>query len=116
MGGIIRGEKGLPITIGGTLDHVYILAKLPASISMSDMMQHMKGGSSKWMNEQPWRESMFAWQRGYAAFSVSQSMVDRVISYINTQEEHHRKTGFKEELIELLQKHGVEYDERYLFN
>jgi len=79
-------------------------------------MQKVKGNSSRWFGEQSFNRDKFSWQRGYAAFSVSQSMVETVARYIQKQEEHHTKTSFKEELIEILNKHGVEYDERYLFD
>ncbi len=116
IGGIIRGERGVPISIGGTTDHVHILCKLSPSISFSNLMQKVKGNSSKWLGEQTWYRGAFSWQRGYAAFSVSQSSAEKVAAYIGRQEEHHRKMSFREELIEILKKHGVEYEERYLFD
>ena len=79
-------------------------------------MQKVMGNSSKWLGEQGWHRVAFSWQRGYAAFSVSQSMAEKVGSYISRQEEHHRKVTFEEELVELLEKQGVTYDQRYLFD
>lgn len=114
MGGLIRGEGGASIRIGGVSDHIHLLTKLPASKSLSDMLQRIKGNSSRWVNEQPRFRAQFAWQRGYAAFSVSQSVVEKVAVYIERQQERHRKLSFRDELISLLEKHGVEYDERYL--
>ena len=75
MGGIIRGEKGTLLTIGGTADHAHLLAKFRPSISVSKMVQHIKGSSSKWVNDDSRTPQRFAWQRGYGAFSVSQSAV-----------------------------------------
>jgi REP element-mobilizing transposase RayT len=113
IGGIIRGEKGAPIAIGGTKDHIHILAEFPASISVSDMLRRIKGNSSKWIKD---KGRPFAWQRGYAAFSVSQSLADRVKTYIQGQEEHHQKNSFQDELISLLKMHGIEYDEKYIWS
>lgn len=116
IGGIIKGEGGIPLRIGGTADHVPILLKSKAAVSFPNLIQKVKGNSSKWLGEQVWQRVAFSWQRGYAAFSVSQSMAEKVGSYISRQEEHHRKVTFEEELVELLEKHGVTYDQRYLFD
>ena len=113
IGGIIRGENGVPIAIGGTKDHIHILAKFPASVSVSDMLRRIKGNSSKWMKG---KGRPFAWQRGYAAFSVSQSLSGKVKTYIQGQEEHHLKNSFQDELLSLLRMHGVEYDEKYIWS
>lgn len=76
----------------------------------------MKSNSSKWIHENFSRLRSFAWQEGYGGFSVSKSDELRIIRYINNQEQHHQKRTFKQELVALLQKHGIEYDERYLWN
>jgi len=83
--------------------------------SLSDLMQDVKGDSSKWINERGFVKGKFSWQEGYGAFSYSRSHVGKVIDYIRNQEEHHRKKTFIEEYTELLDKFGVEYDERYIF-
>jgi len=75
----------------------------------------IKGGSSKWTHEKRPKYKKFAWQEGYGAFSVSVSQMKRTISYIHAQKEHHRKKTFQEEFLELLDKHGIEYDPRYVF-
>ena len=80
-----------------------------------ESVQLIKGGSSKWVHDTFREHRKFAWQDGYGAFSVSASQVDRTISYINSQKQHHRKRTFEEEFIEFLDKHGVAYDRRYLF-
>ncbi len=116
IGGIIRGEGGALLSIGGTSDHVHLLLKIPASAAVSDVLRKLKSNASKWMNEQQWCSASFSWQRGYAAFSVSRSMVSIVSGYIENQEAHHQSSSFKEELIALLEKHGVEYEERYVFD
>ncbi len=116
FGGIIRAEKGKLIKIGGTANHVHLLAKLPPTIGISEMMRRLKGNSSKWINEKKFNQIRFAWQRGYAAFTVSESVWMEVSRYIENQEEHHKNMTFKEELILLLKKHHVEYDEKYLWD
>lgn len=116
IGGIIRGEKGKMLTIGGTSDHVHILAAFPQSATVSNMLQHIKGNSSKWLNEKRFIPCRFGWQVGYGAFTVSESMVDTVSRYIENQATHHKKMTFQQEFIMLLEKHKIEYDERSLWD
>jgi putative transposase len=114
MGGIIRDEKGTLLIAGGMPDHVHLLAKLPPTIAVSDMLRLIKANSSKWAGE---RDDVHysEWQAGYAAFSVSESQVDRVRDYIRSQIAHHRITPFKAEYLELLRRHQIEFDEHYVF-
>jgi REP element-mobilizing transposase RayT len=114
MGGIIRGERGTLLEIGGVPDHLHLLAKLKSDISVAEMVRLVKSNSSKWVNESIDPTGRFEWQTGYGAFSVSESQAKKVQKYIQTQESHHAKVSFKDELITLLKKHGIEYDERYL--
>jgi putative transposase len=114
MGGIIGNLRGRPLLINGPKDHVHLLFVLPASLALSDLMEKVKANSSKWVNERWPRRSQFGWQEGYTAFSVSQSNLEKVRRYITEQEEHHRKLAFREEVLTLLKKHGIEYDPRYL--
>jgi putative transposase len=114
IGGIIRGEGGILLEVGGMPDHVHLLAKFKTDIALSLMVQKIKGKSSKWLNDQSAPTELFKWQEGYGAFSVSESLVKKVRNYIRTQEEHHKRVSFKEELIALLERHRIPYDERYL--
>jgi putative transposase len=114
MGGIIRGERGTLLEIGGVPDHVHLLAKLKSDISIAEMVRLIKSNSSKWVNESIGLTERFEWQTGYGAFSVSESQAKKVRKYIQDQESHHAKVSFRDELITLLKKHGIEYDERYL--
>ncbi|MCA8914194.1 MAG: IS200/IS605 family transposase [Planctomycetes bacterium] len=116
VGGIIREVKGEMLAIGGVDDHVHILCRLGTAVSLADALRQIKGSSSKWANEELKPGNKFAWQTGYAAFSVSQSKTPNVGRYIAEQEEHHRNVGFKEELIDFLKRHGTDYDERYLWD
>jgi REP element-mobilizing transposase RayT len=115
MGGIIRGQEGICLEIGGVADHVHILAKIKPAISLSDFLREVKASASKWMNEKSARLRRFAWQDGYGAFSVSESQVEKVRRYIQTQERHHRKLDYKEEFRQLLRKHKIEFEEKHLW-
>jgi REP element-mobilizing transposase RayT len=115
IGGIIKDLRGTPIAIGGVEDHLHILCRLKTDVSLADVLRQIKGSSSRWINEQRLVPLKFAWQEGYAAFSVSQSKTDNVERYIAEQETHHKEVTFKDELIEFLELHGIEYDARYLW-
>lgn len=116
LGGLTRELKGKALAINGMEEHVHLLVSLPPSISLSDALRFLKSNSCKWAHEK-WRErSIFAWQLGYGAFSVSKSNVSEVTNYIRNQEEHHRKISYEEEFLVLLRKHGIEYDERYVWD
>jgi len=116
IGGIVRSEKGKLIEIGGTSDHVHILARFSPTISVSDILKMIKGSSSRWVNKSGVWPNKFAWQKGYGAFSVSESGCQAVVNDIRNQEKHHRKMGFKEAFKLLLDKHRIEYDEEYLWD
>jgi REP element-mobilizing transposase RayT len=115
LGGIARQNKMKAIEIGGVADHVHILISLPSTMAVAKAMQLIKGGSSKWIHETFPDQREFAWQDEYGAFSVSVSQLDKIIAYIQGQEEHHRRVTFQEEFRSLLEKHRIEYDERYLW-
>lgn len=112
LGGTIRGLEGVPLKIGGVADHVHALVGLKTTHCISDFVRELKKASSVWAAENHARE--FAWQEGYSIFTVSASMLDTVSRYIERQEEHHRKMTFAEELKLFLEKHGVNYDPKYL--
>jgi putative transposase len=116
MAGIINGEGGTLLAIDGYTDHIHCVIKLKPNQCLSKIMQKLKGNSSKWANENKKIEGRFSWQSGYAAYSVSQSQLPLVINYIKKQEKHHRKLSFTAEYINLLKKHGVEFNECYLWN
>lgn len=113
LGGIVRAEQGTLYAIGGIEDHVHLLIRWRADAAISDLMRTLKSRSTKWVKNELGCEA-FAWQEGYAAFSVSKSQEDVVRAYIAKQAEHHREVGFREELVRLLDAHGVEYDARWI--
>lgn len=113
--GIIKKNGHKPLIINGMPDHIHILFGLRPNQSLSELMQDIKGDSSKWINEKGYLKKKFSWQEGYGAFSYTKSILPTIINYIKNQEEHHRKKGFMEEYKEFLKEFEVEYDERYLF-
>ena len=116
MGGIIAQLRGKPILIGGPKDHVHLLFVLPCSLSVADLMEKVKANSSKWVKNRWRNRSHFAWQTGYTAFSVSQSNLESVKRYIASQETHHRRITFQEEVLAFLKKHEIPYDPRFVFD
>jgi putative transposase len=112
LGGIGRNHGMVVLAAGGANNHVHVLFQLPADLPVAKAILLLKSNSSKWMNEQGKR---FAWQVGYAAFSVSFSNLPAVVRYIQNQEAHHRKISFEQEYLALLRKHRVEFDPKYVF-
>jgi putative transposase len=113
LGGVIRTLDGVPEAVGGVSDHVHLLVGLKATHTLADVLRETKSVSSAWVHEEVGISS-FAWQEGYGAFTVSTSQLERVRAYIQEQEDHHRTGTFREEYSALLQRSGVEFDERYL--
>jgi putative transposase len=115
LGGIVRELKGTALNINGAADHVHALVRLPAALAVAKTVEILKANSSRWIHQYRVLHRRFSWQSGYAAFSVSESNAAELSRYISYQVEHHRKRTFQEELIALLKKSGMEYDERYLW-
>lgn len=114
--GIVQNNKHKLICINGMPDHIHILIGVRPHQSISDLMQDVKGGSSKWINEKKFLKGKFEWQQGYGAFSYSKSHVKDVIHYIQNQEQHHQKKTFLEEYVDFLKKFEVDYEESFIFN
>lgn len=106
--GILKQWDSPALVIGGVADHVHVLFSLSRNHSLAKIVEEIKKGSSKWLKGRGPSYSDFEWQKGYGAFSVSVSNVEQVNKYIENQEEHHRVRSFKEELLALLQRHGME--------
>lgn len=115
MGGIARDHKMKALTIGGTENHVHLLISLPSTLSIAKAIQLIKGGSSTWVSATFAEHRDFEWQEGYGAFSVSISHIDQTIAYIKNQKEHHKTRTFQEEYLVFLKKHGIQYDEQYVW-
>jgi len=115
IGGVARKHKLNALQVGGFDDHIHALVMAPPILSPSQIAQYLKGDSSKWIHETFPELRDFAWQEGYGAFTVSKSNLESVIGYIEKQREHHQQRTFQEEYLDFLQKHGIEYDERYVW-
>lgn len=113
--GIIQNHNHKVLAINGMPDHIHILFGMRPIQSLSDLMQDIKGDSSKWINSKRFVDSKFSWQEGYGAFSYSKSHVDNVIEYIRNQEEHHKKRKFLDEYLVMLRKFEVDFNEAYIF-
>jgi Transposase and inactivated derivatives len=113
--GIIQNHGHKVLAINGMPDHVHVLFGMRPTQSLSDLMQDIKGDSSKWTNNRRFMAGHFAWQEGYGAFSYSKSQIGTVINYINNQEVHHQRKTFIEEYHEILKKFEIVFDEQYVF-
>jgi len=113
--GILQNNHHKLLAINGMPDHIHILFGMRATQSLSDLLQDIKGNSSKWINERKFVSSKFSWQEGYGAFSYGKSQLPQIIQYIEKQQEHHQKKTFIQEYKAFLDAFDVEYDERYIF-
>jgi putative transposase len=104
------------VRVGGVADHVHIVTTLSRTLSQAQLIEHIKKLSSKWIKTLDPRYRGFFWQSGYGAFSVSPSQLDEVLRYVEAQQEHHRTRTFQEEYRELLRRHGVDFDQRYVWD
>jgi REP element-mobilizing transposase RayT len=116
LGGASKTLECPPIIVGGTEDHVHLLARQSRTICLAEWVKELKRTTSVWIKERDARQRAFQWQTGYGAFSVSQSKVSEVVEYVENQDEHHRRFDFKTEFRRLLERHGIEYDERYVWD
>jgi REP element-mobilizing transposase RayT len=114
LGGIAQRLGATLLAANGPSDHLHLLLQYPPALALAELVRVIKGSSSKWVHETWWSRSAFAWQEGYAAFSVSHSARERVESYIDGQEEHHRQGAYQDELRVFFERHGISFDERYL--
>ena len=114
IGGIMRKLHGKVIESNARPDHYHGLFSFPPALAVADALRVIKTNSSAWVHETGQRAA-FAWQIGYGAFSVSQSNLPDVVDYIRQQDEHHRKLTFQEEFVAFLKRHGIAYDERYIW-
>ena len=115
ISGVVSNKGQKLMIINGVQNHVHILLGTKPDCKLSDLMRDIKANSSKWINENRLVAGKFEWQRGFGAFSISQSDVKRVIDYINNQEKHHSMQSFKEEYVNLLRKNEIEFDTKYTF-
>lgn len=115
ISGIVQHNKHKMIAINGMPDHIHLLIGMRPTQSISELLQDIKGSSSKWINEKKFIKSRFEWQEGYGVFSYGKSQIKNVINYIENQEEHHREKTFREEYLEFLKIFEIDFDEKYIF-
>ena len=116
LAGICKKQDCFPKHIGGHIDHVHLLCSLSRRKTVADLIRELKTSSSTWIKTQKKDWEDFHWQDGYAAFSVSQSQMEKVKEYIDNQQEHHRIMTFQDEFRQLLKKHGITFDEKYVWD
>jgi putative transposase len=113
LGGIVKNSNGSLLIAGGTLNHVHLLIGLSLPDKFSEFIRDIKACSSIWMKQNT-SQKYFAWQEGYGSFSVSYSSLEKVYHYIKNQEEHHKTKSFDQEYLELLKKHNLNFDNRFV--
>lgn len=113
--GIIQNKKHKLLAINGMPDHIHILIGMRPNQSLSDLVSEIKSNSSKWINEKRFLPYRFEWQDSFGAFSYGKSQIDKVIQYINNQEQHHSKKSFVQEYKDFLEAFGIEYEKKYIF-
>lgn len=115
IGSLLKKNDSTPITINGINNHIHILCVMSKNIALAKLVEEIKRNSSRWIKSLVSYYSMFAWQGGYAGFSVSQSLHNKTKDYINNQKEHHEKLSFRDEYLLFLDEYGIDYDDRYLW-
>ena len=115
IGGIIKKNESVPIKINGTENHIHILAAMSKNIALAKFVEEIKRNSSRWIKTKDVKFQEFAWQGGYAGFSVSQSVVERVKNYIENQKEHHKKVSFQDEYVKFLSEYEINYNQEFLW-
>ena len=114
--GIVSGEGGYVLAINGASDHIHIVLCLKPKHSIPDLLRKIKANSSKWINENRKADGKFGWQTGYGVFSISESQLSKVITYVANQKAHHREKSFQVEFTGFLEKHNIDYDAQYLWD
>jgi REP element-mobilizing transposase RayT len=115
IGGIIKANEAVPIKINGTENHLHILTTMSKNMPLAKFVEEIKRNSSRWIKSKEEHYQHFAWQGGYAGYSVSQSKVSVVEKYIENQKEHHKKETFQDEYVKFLREYNVDFDEKYLW-
>lgn len=112
--GVLKNKNCILYRVNGTENHIHIVTHIHPSVSISDLVKDIKVSSSKWVKEQNLFPYFKSWQEGYGAFTYHINQKEMLVNYVKNQREHHHKKTFKEEYIELLKEHGIEFDEKYL--
>jgi REP element-mobilizing transposase RayT len=116
MAGTAKNLDSRCLVVGGTENHIHALVSQSKKVALCHLMEEIKKSSSKWIKTRGSAFQAFAWQDGYGAFTVGQSQVKAVKVYIGGQKERHKRQSFEQEFEALLEKYGVQFDERYLWS
>jgi len=116
LGGTLKNLDSRCLAVGGTENHIHLLVSQSKKITLSHVMEEVKKSSSKWIKTKGSAFQSFGWQDGYGAFTIGESQIDALKPYISGQKERHKKLTFQQELVALLRKYRVEYDERYIWS
>jgi putative transposase len=116
LAGVCRAVGSKAYRVGGTDNHIHIACTLPRTLTVSNLLEEIKKSSSAWVKKQDDKFRSFAWQAGYGVFSVGESQTSILLRYIDNQQEHHRSSTFEEEFLNFLNRYGIKYDERYLWD
>jgi len=114
MGGICKKNNLKLLKAGGIENHLHLLVSLPATLTLAKAIQYIKGGSSRWLHDTFKEMDDFFWQEGYGAFTIGVSQIEQTKKYIDNQVEHHKKKSFRDEFVEFLEYHGIDFEEKYL--
>ena len=112
---VLRSAECTPLAVNGFQDHMHAVFGYSPRLALSNVLRELKGSSSSWVRHQMPERRNFAWQEGFAAYSVSPSRVPEAVRYVETQEEHHREKSFEEEYLEFLALGGIQIDEPSVF-
>ena len=116
IGQLVNSTGCQVVRVGGIGDHVHVVCLLSRNVTVSHLVEEIKRNSSRWIKTLSPQYEHFAWQGGYAAFSVSQSVVDKTVAYVNNQYEHHKIKSFRDEYIQFLKLYEIDYDEKYVLS
>ncbi|MEO6907931.1 MAG: IS200/IS605 family transposase [Abditibacteriaceae bacterium] len=116
LGGVLKERKSIPLSINSMPDHIHLLFTLPRTITLAKLVEEIKTSSSKWIKKQGESVALFQWQAGYGVFSISTNQIKTMRRYIENQQLHHQTINFQDEFLWLLQKHGVAYDPKYVWD
>jgi REP element-mobilizing transposase RayT len=116
LASIFKACRSPALQIGGTEDHIHVVCSLSRTITIADLLEEVKKSSSKWIKTKGEQYLEFSWQNGYGVFSIGQSQLPVVKSYIVQQKEHHRKKTFQEEYREFLKKYRIQFNEQYVWD
>ena len=116
IGQLVNSTGCQVIRVGGVKDHIHVVCTLSRNEAIAHLVEEIKRNSSRWLKSLDKRYQSFAWQGGYAAFSISQSVVERTIEYVNNQKKHHQRVSFQDEYLQFLKTYNVDYDEKFVFS